>query len=138
MNLEGKISERLWTEVKSNYEARNFTTAVLNSIYFLSDLIREKTGLETDGASLVGQAFGGKNPKLKINKLQTESEQNVQQGIEQVLRGVYQAFRNPRSHGKYTDNQEDADSIIVFIDYLVRVIDQSKSPFSLTDFIPRI
>lgn len=138
MNLEGKISERLWTEVKGNYDARNFTTAVLDSIYFLSDLIREKTGLEADGVSLVGQAFGGKNPKLKINKLQTESEQNVQQGIEQILRGVYQAFRNPRSHEKYTDNQEDADSIIVFIDYLVRVIDQSKSPFSLTDFIPRI
>ena len=138
MNLEGKISERLWAEVKSNYEARNFTNAILDSIYFLSDVVREKTGLEADGVSLVGQAFGGKHPKLKINKLQTESEQNVQQGIEHILRGVYQAFRNPRSHEKYTDNQEDADSIVVFIDYLVRVIDQSKSPFSLIDFIPRI
>jgi hypothetical protein len=24
MNLEGKISERLWIEIKSNYESRNF------------------------------------------------------------------------------------------------------------------
>jgi len=138
MNLEGKISERLWIEVKSNYEARNFTNAILDSIYFLSDLIREKTGLEADGVSLVGQAFGGKNPKLKINKLQTESEQNVQSGIEHILRGVYQAFRNPRSHEKFTDNQDDAASIIVFIDYLVKIIDQSKSPFSITDFVPRV
>lgn len=138
MNLEGKISERLWAEIKSNYEGRNFTNAILDSIYFLSEIIREKTGLETDGVSLAGQAFGGKNPKLKVNKLQTESELNVQQGIEQILRGIYQAFRNPRSHEKYNDTQEDADSIIVFIDYLLKIIDQSKSPFSKADFIPRI
>jgi len=138
MNLEGKISECLWGEVKSNYESRNFTGAILDSIYFLSELIREKTGLEADGVSLVGQAFGGKNPKLKITKLQTESECNVQLGIEQILRGVYQALRNPRSHEKYNDAQDDADSVIVFIDYLLKIIDQSKSPFSKASFIPRI
>jgi hypothetical protein len=58
--------------------------------------------------------------------------------MEQILRGVYQAFRNPRSHEKITDTQDDADSIIVFIDYLLKIIDQSKSPFSKAAFIPRI
>jgi hypothetical protein len=67
MNLEAKISERLWAEVRANYEGRNFTGAILDSIYFLSDLVRQKTGLEADGVSLAGQALGGKNPKLKVN-----------------------------------------------------------------------
>jgi uncharacterized protein (TIGR02391 family) len=138
MNLEGKISEHLWNEVKSKYESGDFTGSILDSIHFLSNAIREKTGLETDGASLVGQAFGGKDPKLKVNKLQTESERNVQQGIEQLLRGIYQAFRNPRSHEKFNDIKEDADSIIVFIDYLLKVIDQSKPPFSKMDFVLRV
>jgi uncharacterized protein (TIGR02391 family) len=138
MNLEAKISSRLWSEVKSNYEARNYTGAILDSIYFLSDLIRQRTGLEADGVSLVGQAFGGKSPKLKVNKLQTESELNVQQGMEQLLRGIYQAFRNPRSHEKVLDTQQNADSIIVFIDYLLTIIDQSKTPFSKVDFLPRV
>jgi uncharacterized protein (TIGR02391 family) len=138
MNLEGKISERLWIEIKSNYESRNFAGAILDSTHCLGEIIRQKTGLEADGVPLVGQAFGGNNPKLKVNKFQTESDVNVQSGIEQILRGVYQAFRNPRSHEKINDTQDDADSIIVFIDYLLKVIDQSKSPFSRTAFIPRI
>jgi uncharacterized protein (TIGR02391 family) len=138
VNLEAKISQRLWGEVRSNYEGRNFTGAILDSIYFLSNLVRQKTGLEADGVSLAGQAFGGKNPKLKVNKLQTESEWNVQQGVEQIMRGVYHAFRNPRSHEKTSDTQEDADSIIVFIDYLLKVIDQSKTCFSKAAFLPRV
>jgi uncharacterized protein (TIGR02391 family) len=124
MNLEGKISERLWIEIKSNYESRNFAGAILDSTHCLGEIIRQKTGLEADGVPLVGQAFGGNNPKLKVNKFQTESDVNVQSGIEQILRGVYQAFRNPRSHEKINDTQDDADSIIVFIDYLLKVIDQ--------------
>ena len=138
MNLEAKISSQLWREIKSDYEGRNYTGAILGSIYFLSDLIRQKTGLQADGVSLAGQAFGGKNPKLKVNKLQTESELNVQLGVEQLLRGVYQAFRNPRSHEKIIDSLADADSIIVFVDYLLKIIDQSKAPFSKVAFLPRV
>jgi len=111
VNLEAQISKRLWSEIQSNYESRDYSGAILDSVYFLSELIRQRTGLEADGVSLVGQAFGGKNPKLKVNKFQTESELNVQQGIEQLLRGIYQAIRNPRSHEKHNDTQPDADSI---------------------------
>jgi uncharacterized protein (TIGR02391 family) len=69
---------------------------------------------------LVGQAFGGKTPKLRVNKLQTESDQDIQKGTENLLLGLYQSIRNPRSHGKLTDTKEDADAIILFIIGLTR------------------
>ena len=138
MNLQAVISERLWLEIRSQYENRDFSGAILDAVHHLGALVRERTGLEADGVALIGQAFGGQNPKLKVNKLQTESEKNVQQGIEQILRGIYQAIRNPRSHEKTSDKQDDADAIIVFIDYLLRVIDQSKAPFSIESFLPRV
>lgn len=138
MNIETKIDERLWRAIQSTYNDRNFTGAILDAIYLLSDLIREKTGLESDGAALAGQAFGGKSPKLKVSKLQTESEKNIQVGIEQLLRGLYQAIRNPRSHEKHTDKQDDADAIILFINYLVQIIDQSKTPFTKSEFLKRV
>jgi len=78
MNLESKIEERLWKMIQNSYEDRNYTGAIHDAIYFLSDLIREKSGLESDGVSLIGQAFGGKSPKLKVNKLQSESDKNIQ------------------------------------------------------------
>ena len=40
---------------ETQYEARNYTAAILDAIHFLSDLIRECAGLEGDGVALVGE-----------------------------------------------------------------------------------
>ncbi|KLD64292.1 hypothetical protein Y882_08035 [Dyella japonica DSM 16301] len=121
-----------------NYEKRNFTGSILDGFYFLSDLLRTKSGVEGDGATLIGQALGGATPKIKLNRLQSESELNVQRGMEQLLRGFYQAIRNPRSHEKINDSEVDAQDLLVFIGYLVRNIDQAKSQFSRDDFLKRV
>jgi uncharacterized protein (TIGR02391 family) len=138
MNLETRLEPRLWETVRTSLEARKFTAAILDAVYLLSDVIRERSGLEGDGVALIGAAFGGSSPKLKVNRLQTESEQNVQRGVEGLLRGVYQAIRNPRSHGVHQDEERDAVAILLFIDYLLRVVDQSRSPFSLSAFVGRL
>ncbi len=130
MNLETRLDQRLWDAVRTSIEARSFSAAVLDAIHALSDLIRGRSGLEGDGVALVGAAFGGSSPKLKVNRPQTESEQNTQKGIEALLRGVYQAIRNRRSHGTQQDDERDAVAIILFLDYLLRVVDQSWTPFS--------
>ncbi|OMD36342.1 TIGR02391 family protein [Paenibacillus odorifer] len=136
--LETQIDKKLWDSIKKNYESRSFSESIIDAIYFLSNLIRDKTGLESDGASLIGQAFGGTQPLIKVNAMQTESEINVQKGLEQILRGMYQAIRNPRSHDKFDDSQKEADAIITFIDYLCSVIDQSKTQFSEVEFLSRV
>lgn len=138
MNIETRLDPRLWQSIQNSYESRNYTGAILDALYFLNDLIREKTGLGSDGITLAGQAFGGNSPKLKVNKLQSESDWNVQRGTEQLLRGIYQSIRNPRSHEKYTDTAEDAESIIFFINYLTKIIDQSKPPFTKSAFLKRV
>src|ERR1017187_9139148 len=112
MNLQTSISARLWAAVQTTYEAGNYTGAILDSIYFLSDLIRNKSGLDSDGNALVGAAFGGANPIIKVNPLQTDTDRDEQRGIEQLLRGVYTAIRNPRSHDKRSDSAEQADVIV--------------------------
>lgn len=114
MNLETKLDPRVWEAVRETYQARNFTSAILDAMHFLSDLLRERTGLESDGVALVGEAFGGSSPKLKVNALQSESDRSVQKGVEQLLRGIYQAIRNPRSHGKIDDTEDDSQAIITF------------------------
>ncbi len=138
MNLETKLDRRLWDAIRSSVEGRNFKSAVLDAIHVLTDVIRERSGLEGDGVALVGAAFGGSSPKLKVNRLQTESERNVQSGTEAMLRGLYQAIRNPRSHEQFLDNDRDAQAIILFIDYLLRIVDQSRSPFSLPTIVARV
>jgi uncharacterized protein (TIGR02391 family) len=134
MNLQTHIRESLWLAVQSTYESGNYCGAVLDAMHYLSSTIREKTGVDGDGVALVGQAFGGDAPRLRINKLQTETERNEQKGIESILRGMYHLIRNPRSHEQIEDTQETADAIIYFVDYLLHFIERAEEPFVLSKF----
>jgi len=138
MNLSTLIDPRLWSAIQNSYESRNFSSAILDAHLFLGEMLRQKTGLEGDGVALAGQALGGKNPRLRINKMQTESERNTQAGFEQIVRGLFQGIRNPRSHTKHVDLEADADSIILFINFITGEIDRSKTTFSKADFISRV
>jgi len=138
MDLKTGLAEPLWAAIETTYESRNYTGAILDAVYYLGDIIREKTGLQSDGVALVGQAFGGKSPKLKVNKLQTESDRNIQKGTENLLLGLYQSIRNPRSHGKHVDTKEDADAIVLFINYLLKIIGGAKGTFSKSEFLDRV
>jgi Protein of unknown function (Hypoth_ymh) len=66
VNLETNLPTELWEAIRINYEKRNFTGAILDGFYFLSDLLRNKSGIEGDGAPLIGQALGGSSPKIKL------------------------------------------------------------------------
>ncbi|MFW2504581.1 TIGR02391 family protein [Clostridium diolis] len=138
MNLKDNVDIELWEIIQKNYESESYYSAILDAIHNLTETIRNKTGLEGDGSSLIGQAFGGESPKIKLNKLQTESEKNIQKGIQEILKGMYTAIRNPRSHDKLNDKKEDAYLIIYFINYLIKIIDSSKLSFEESEFLQRV
>lgn len=138
MTIRNEIDVELWEALEKNYESENYKSAILDAIFKLTETIRNKTGLEGDGSALIGQAFGGNDPQIKLNKLQTDSEKDIQKGIQDILRGIYTGIRNPRSHDAMVDDKLSADAIIVFINYLLKLIDQSKLRFSETDFLERV
>jgi uncharacterized protein (TIGR02391 family) len=138
MNLETEIAQDLWRAVRRSYESQAWSNAILDSIHYLSDALRTRTGLQSDGTALAGQALGGKTPKLRLNRLETDSEKNIQAGVEQLLRGLYQAIRNPRSHERLADTQADADALIVFVDYLLRLLGHARASFSIDECVNRI
>lgn len=138
MTIRNEIDVELWEAIQKNYESKNYTGSILDAIFKLTDTIRNKTGLEGDGASLIGQAFGGDDPRIKLNKLQTDSEKDIQKGIQEILRGIYSGIRNPRSHDALTDDKLSADAIIVFVNYLLKLIDQSKLRFNEEEFLARV
>ena len=134
MTVKNEVDIELWEVIQKNYDTENYTGAILDAIFKLTDTIRNKRGLEGDGASLIGQAFGGDDPRIKLNKLQTDSEKDIQKGIQDILRGIYTGIRNPRSHDSMADDKQSTDAIIIFINYLLRLIDQSKLRFNENDF----
>jgi uncharacterized protein (TIGR02391 family) len=137
VNLQTHIPERLWQAIAATYENQNYSHAILEATYFLSALLRERAGVDGDGAGLVGQALGGDSPRLKLNLLQTESERNVQKGFEQILRGIYLGIRNPRAHEPSNDTQQTADAIIHFLGHIVSLLSSSKEAFTVDGFVSR-
>lgn len=92
---------------------------------FLTDVLRDKSGLDSDGRELVGAALGagkGKLPRVQVNKLQTETERNIQMGLQELLKGMYSLVRNPRSHERVEDTKKTADTVILFLDYLLEFL----------------
>src|SRR5450830_889831 len=138
MNLQAALPIPLWAAISAAYEARNYSHAILEATYFLSTILRDRAGVDGDGAALVGAALGGEVPKLKLNSLESESEKNQQKGFEQILRGIYIGIRNPRSHEPTIDAQATADAIIHFIGYIITLLNASKEAFTVQSFVDRL
>lgn len=138
MDLRNYIKPELWDAISDSYEAENFKHAILDAIHVISDLLREKSGVDGDGVALVGKALGGDPPLLRLNKLQTQSEKDEQKGMAELLRGIYQAIRNPRSHEQIKDSKQTADTIILFVNYMLDVLGSSEKPFTVEGFLERV
>lgn len=138
MNLQSYIPRNLWGAIITQYESKEYANAISEAFIHLSEIIRDRAGVDGDGANLVGQALGGELPRLKLNALQTESERNIQKGFEQIIRGLYIGVRNPRSHGSIEDSKETADSIIHFIGYVETVLNASKEAFTIDGLVERL
>lgn len=134
------IAAPLWESIRTTYEAGNYSHAVVDAIRYMSETLRTRAGVDGDGATLVGQALGGDAPKLRLNKLQSQSDKDEQKGFEQLLRGLYLGIRNPRVHdqGRSPDTREQADAMILFINLLCAKISESQTPFTVAEFIKSV
>ncbi|GAI25988.1 unnamed protein product, partial [marine sediment metagenome] len=76
----------------------NYFHAVLEATKSVASKVRLMTGLNSDGAQLIDDAFGGSNPILKINAFETDTEKSEQRGFTNLAKGLFGTFRNPTAH----------------------------------------
>ena len=138
LHLSGNIDPDLWSAIATSYEAGSYANSVTDAIHYLSDEIRDKIESDVDGVQLVGLAFGGESPQIRLNKFQSETDKGEQKGFESILRGIYQGIRNPRSHQQYKDSKESADAIIIFVNYLIKLIHDVPERFELSSWIDQV
>lgn len=132
--MKDSISKDCWEVIRDNYEKGSYTTAIINLIQYINEVCREKTGLPLDNTKLMEKAFLGDKPSLLINKFETQTEKNIQEGIGYLMKGVCLAIRNPRSHERYSDDQKTATTIILFLDYILGFIRNSKQSNLIDDW----
>lgn len=126
MEIERRLRPDLWKSIRAHYERTDFTEAVRDAVLYVCELLREKSGIEDkDGTKLVEAALMGSNPAIVLCKNETTTEKDFQQGIGFSFRGIMQAIRNPLSHEKTEYSQEDAEAIILYINFLLNQVDRS-------------
>jgi uncharacterized protein (TIGR02391 family) len=104
----------------------NYFHAVFEATKSIADKIREKSGLASDGARLVDEAFGGELPLLAFNTLHTETERSEHNGLLNLLKGLFGTFRNTLAHApkiKWNINEQDALDMLTFASFLHRKLD---------------
>ena len=123
------LHPKVMTAAYAHFKEGHFREAVLNSVVAVFDLIRERTGLETDGSELVTEAFSLQRPYLVFSNLDNESGKNDQKGFIQILQGVYQGVRNPKAHTlTIKPSQIVTAQYLVFSSLLCRRVEEAKIP----------
>ena len=108
----------------------NYFHAVLEATKSVAEKIRQKSGLTSDGAQLVDEAFGlrGGIPLLAFNTLRTESERSEHVGLMSLMKGMFGVFRNVTAHApkvSWPINEQDALDLLTLASYLHRRLDSA-------------
>jgi len=109
------------------FKGGHYANAVEDACKVLDGLVRLRSGvLDQSGTDLMLKVFSPKNPVLRFNSLQTETDRSEQQGMMHLFAGAMLAFRNPRAHQIIQDHPERAQEIITFLSLLAKVLDNAE------------
>lgn len=127
--LESRKAHReVFKYCKAELLQNNYFHSVLEANKGLFQRIRDLSGIQTDGNTLIEQVFSS-NPILMINNYQSSSEKNEHNGFCNLLKGLCAMFRNPTAHEPKVDwdvSEQDALEILGIISYCHRRLDNAQ------------
>lgn len=105
----------------------HFANAVEDACKALDLLVKLRSGVSNlSGTELMQRVFSPKNPILRFNGLETESERSEQQGMMHLYSGAMLALRNPRAHELIEDHPARALEAIQLISFLSHSLDRAE------------
>lgn len=121
--------QEVYKYCRSELLEENYFHAVLEAVKGIAERIRQLSGLKTDGAELVNQAFSTRAPILAFNSLRSETDISEQKGIAHLLIGVLSAIRNPIAHAPkivWAMPEQDAIDIFSVLSFVHRKLDNAE------------
>jgi len=86
------------------------------------------TGLYADGAELIHTAFSTKNPLIRINLLQNDTDRSEHLGLMNLIKGLFGLIRNPTAHLpkiKFAIEEDKAFDLMILISYTHKRLDRT-------------
>jgi uncharacterized protein (TIGR02391 family) len=100
MKLHPKIIEAS----ESLFKDGHYASAILEAFKAVNNFVKQKkrqvspTIKSLDGKSLMSEVFSEKNPCIKLNDLETQSDVDEQEGFKFLYMGAMVGIRNPKAH----------------------------------------
>lgn len=108
------------------FDDGHYANAVEDACKVLDGIVKIRAGRsDLGGTELMQAAFSAKNPVLRFNGLQDESDRSEQQGMMFLYAGAMLALRNPRAHSIREDEAVTALEYIAFVNFLLRALDRT-------------
>ena len=119
------------------YKNAQYLEAAEEGTKIYNDLVRKKSGQDTDMVDLFNTVFSPKNPVLELPDFfnNATTKQNIQNGQRSLSVGLAQSFRNPTSHHVKAKtekffNEDDCLDVLSLSSFLLRRVDmcEKKDP----------
>lgn len=114
-------------QIGALYRDGHYSEAVEKAVKVLNNLVRLRSGEESDGTPLMQKVFTKNSPIIKFNSLSSQSDQDEQQGFMYLFMGAVMGLRNPRAHRIINDDPERALEFIAFISLLAKTLDAAST-----------
>lgn len=124
------IHEGIIGVAKDKFEDGYYADAVRSAFTEINnrikEILRDKTGEELDGASLMHNALSENNPIIVLDDLSSKTGRDIQKGYMQIFAGAMTGIRNPKAHGNINIDKERAIHFIFLASLLMNKLDEAK------------
>jgi uncharacterized protein (TIGR02391 family) len=123
------IHSKIYEYCNSELITENYFHSVFEAVKSIAEEIRRKTSLTLDGAELIDKALSVTNPLIKINSLQTETDQSEQKGFSNLIKGIFGMFRNTTAHAPkavWTITEDEALDIMTTISLIHKKLNKNS------------
>lgn len=125
--LSRNFHEAIHKHCRKLFIQENYFHAVFEAAKVYNRLVQQKAQSDKDGSPLMLEVWS-LNGVLKLNKGQSQTEKDIQDGVKFLSAGLMQALRNPTAHEPALDwpiTKQDCLDMLSFISYLLRQLDNA-------------
>ena len=130
-----KFHPHIKTASERLFKDSHYAQAILETFKTVNNFVKEKSGRqEWNGKNLMAKVFRKGNPIIRLNKLETISDKDEQEGFMFLFMSAMVGIRNPKAHDNIiqTDPYKTLE-YLSFASLLAKKVDEGKLVHSLTD-----
>lgn len=123
------IHPKIYQYCNSELITENYFHSIFEAVKSIAEEIRKQTNLTLDGSELIERSLSINTPLLKINSLQTETEQSEQKGFANLIKGVFGMFRNTTAHAPkiiWDITEDEALDIMTTISFIHKKLNKNR------------